>query len=210
MPLASRVASAGAKLALSQASVRLLSLVTMPLLTHLLAPAAYGIWALMGTVVSLAAMVAIAGMDMSYMRTCTGTVGQASRAAEAFAWQFALLSALTAGLAAAAVWFLIAPSFAVPQYLTGFVLLAVPFSVAGTMAQTRARLQERYWSLSFAIFIAGLLGALILRSLDSRAFRGTDLGRNIFRGVQRRDHGHDGQRRCACGLDTGDRAGIRG
>jgi O-antigen/teichoic acid export membrane protein len=156
MLLASRVASASAKLALSQASVRLLSLVTMPLLTHLLAPAAYGTAALMGTVVSLAAMVAIAGMDMSYMRTCTGTVGQATRAAEAFAWQFALLSALTAGLAAAAVWFLIAPSFAVPQYLTGFVLLAVLFSVANTMAQTRARLQERYWSLSFAIFVSGL------------------------------------------------------
>ena len=156
MPLASRFVSATAKLAFSQASVRIFSLVAMPLLTHLLAPAAYGTAALFATFVSLVAVVALAGMDMSYMRICTGTLGQGSRATEAFAWQFALLSALIAGLAAAAVWFLVAPSFAVPQYLAGFVLVAVLGCVANTMAQTRARLHERYWSLSLAIFASGL------------------------------------------------------
>lgn len=156
MALASRLASATAKLALGQASLRVLSLVTMPVLTRLLPPVAYGTAALLGTVVSLVAVLALAGMDVSYIRTCTHRGGADSRATEAFAWQFALRSALITGVAAAAVWYLIAPSFAVPRYLTGFVLLGVLSSVASAMAQTRARLQERYWRLSFAIFASGL------------------------------------------------------
>lgn len=168
MPLASRVASATSKLGLSQASVRLLSLITMPLLTRLLPPAAYGTAALMGTVVSLVAVFALAGVDMSYMRTCTGTMGPSACASETFAWQFALLSALLAGLVAAAVWFLVAPSVGAPRYLTGLVSLAVLGSVANSMAQTRARLRERYWALSLAICASGL--ATVVVSLSTAFF----------------------------------------
>jgi len=161
VPLASRIASATSKLGLSQASVRLLSLITMPLLTRLLPPAAYGTVALMGTVVSLVAVFALAGIDMSYMRTCTGTMGPFACAAETFAWQFALLSALLAGLVAGAVWFLAAPAVGVPKYLTSLVSLAVLGSVANSMAQTRARLRERYGGLSLAICASGLASAVV-------------------------------------------------
>jgi O-antigen/teichoic acid export membrane protein len=156
MALANRVASATAKLAFGQLLARAFSFITMPLLTHLLAPAAYGAVALLGTVVTLVPILALAGIDMSYVRIWTSSVGQVRRAVEAFAWHFALLSALVAGLAAAALWFIVAPFFAVPRYLTAFVLMAVVGSVASFMAQARARLHERYWSLALAIVATGV------------------------------------------------------
>jgi len=68
MTLVRRIASASAQLVLSNGLVRLLSLVTMPILTHLLSPTAYGTAAMAETFIALIAVFALAPMDISYAR----------------------------------------------------------------------------------------------------------------------------------------------
>lgn len=60
-----RLVSAMTQLTLSSGVVRLLSIVTMPILTALLSPQAYGVAALAGTVISLESVFGLAGVDMS-------------------------------------------------------------------------------------------------------------------------------------------------
>jgi O-antigen/teichoic acid export membrane protein len=68
MTFTRRLISATTQLTLSNGVVRLLSIVTMPILTALLSPQAYGVAALAGTVISLVSVFGLAGVDMSYAR----------------------------------------------------------------------------------------------------------------------------------------------
>ena len=68
MTFASRLFSATTQLTLSNGAVRLFSIVTMPILTALLSPQAYGVATLVGTVISLVSVFGLAGVDMSYAR----------------------------------------------------------------------------------------------------------------------------------------------
>ena len=68
MTFSQRVISGASQLTLSNGAVRLLSMVSMPILTRLLSPQAYGNAALAGTIISLMSVFALAGIDMSYTR----------------------------------------------------------------------------------------------------------------------------------------------
>ena len=68
MTFTRRVVSGTSLLTFSNGVVRLLSIVTMPILTGLLSPQAYGVAALAGTTISLDPVLALAGIDTSYLR----------------------------------------------------------------------------------------------------------------------------------------------
>lgn len=160
MSLSNRLVSAAWRLVVSSAGVRVLSLITMPVLTQLLAPSAFGIAALATTVVSLASVFGLAGMDMSYVRACTVKSSHLDKNVEAFAWRFVIGSGTLSVIGVASIWFVIAPLFDTPQYLWGFVGVGVASLVLSTMAQARARLSNKYPQLSAAIICAGVSSAL--------------------------------------------------
>lgn len=156
MTLAKRIASAAIQLMLSNALVRLLSLITMPILTHLLAPSAYGAAAMAGTLISLVSVFALAGMDMSYVRAYHSNSPTSGRFVESFAWRFALSVGIVSGVGVFACWRLIASAFSLPGYLGGLVGAGVVLSLAHTMAQARARLNNRYRAMSISTVVSGL------------------------------------------------------
>lgn len=147
-------------LSLGNVGARALSLVTMPLLTQWLSPDAYGEAAMVGTVVSLLSMFALAGIDVGYARHyCSGAVG-ASEAVEAFCWRWTLFLSLIAAFVGATVWVVgFGRWFDMRPELYPFVATGIFASALATMAQTRARLQIRYRQISLTQVSAGVLTA---------------------------------------------------
>jgi O-antigen/teichoic acid export membrane protein len=161
MSLSKRIASATIQLTLSNAFVRLLSLVTMPVLTHLLSPIAYGTATMAGTLISLISVFALAGMDMSYMRAYPSRSSPSGPVVEAFAWRFVLGAGLFAGLCVMVVWPLISPVFSLSGYLGVLVGAGIVLSLMNTMTQTRARLANRYREMSASIVVSGVGSAAV-------------------------------------------------
>ncbi len=166
MPPGSRIASAIAQLTLSNALVRLLSLVTMPVLTHLLAPSAYGIAAIVGTLISLVSVFALAGMDMSYIRSYHQEGSASGQAVEIYAWRYVLMGGVVVGVIVTLAWeFVISNLLVLPIYLAGFVGIGVLLAVSKELATIRARLNNRYRAMSLSIILAGIGTATISISL---------------------------------------------
>lgn len=139
----------------------MLSLVTMPILTHLLSPTSYGTAAIAGTFIALISVFALAGMDMSYIRAYHSNTPPAGQAIEIFSWRFALVAGSLSGLILALCWGRLSSFFELPGYLGGLLGAGIVVSLANTMAQTRARLNNRYREMSISIVASGLGTAFI-------------------------------------------------
>ena len=156
-----KLAAAVSWLSLGNVMARALSLITMPLLTRWLSPDAYGAAALVGTLVSLSGVFAIAGIDMGYARHAfSGHAGTAA-AVEVFCWRWVIAGAGTVALGAGALWWLAATRLGLSQGLAGFVVAGVFSSALMTMATTRARLQNRYARLTWVQFGTGCVTAAV-------------------------------------------------
>lgn len=159
--LAERIGAASLQLTLSNALVRLLSLVSMPILTHLLAPKAYGTAAMAGTIMSLISVIGLAGMDMSYIRAYHDTSLLPARSVEVYAWRYVLSAGLLSCIGIGVAWPVIAPAFSLPDELGGVVGIGILLCLAATMAQARARLNNRYQTMSISIVAAGIAGTAV-------------------------------------------------
>ena len=160
-----KIFSASLQLTTSRALVRLLSLVTMPILTHLLMPSAYGIVAIGGTLISLLSVFALTGMDMSYMRSFNDNSGASFKQVEIFAWHYVFVAGTIAALLLLIAWPIITSHISLPSYLGPLLGAGIIINLTNTMAQTRARLNSQYRPLSIAIIASGIGAAIISVSL---------------------------------------------
>ena len=159
MTFVRRLVSGTFQLTLSNGIVGLLAVVTMPILTALLSPQAYGVATLVGTVISLVSVFALAGIDMSYARAYHSARPPSGADVEHYCWRFAILAApLTALFAAIAWWFMNRDSVELDHRLAILVALGIIVSVAHTMAQTRARLVSKYRAIALTTIAAGIIG----------------------------------------------------
>lgn len=166
MTSTARLTKAVSWLGFGNAAVRALSLVTMPLLTRWLSPAAYGEAALVSTVVSLASVFALAGMDMSYSRHYFANDPADSDAIEIFCWRVVLGLTLVFAAVAALAWIGgISHWLGMNAGFVGFVTIGIAASALSTMAQTRARLQGRYRAIAVALWISGVAAAVTTLSV---------------------------------------------
>jgi len=162
MTFTRRVVSGTSQLTMSNGVVRLLSIVTMPILTGLLSPHAYGVAALAGTIISLASVLALAGIDTSYLRAYHSAEPPSGAVAEAYCWRFAILNALLAGALAAIAWhFFSGDSIDQDRRLWPLVAVGVILSVISTMAVVRALIAGRHRALAFTIVAAGVIGSAV-------------------------------------------------
>jgi O-antigen/teichoic acid export membrane protein len=160
MTLVKRLGIATARITLSNGLVRLLSLISMPILTHLLSTSAYGEAAMAGTVISLVSVIALAGMDMSYMRAYFSSNFDEREAVEYFSWRFTVFAGIIASACVVVSWPWFAARVALPRYLGWLVAAGTLFAMLGTMAQTRARLNDRYGGMSIAIVVSGVVSTV--------------------------------------------------
>lgn len=157
--LTRRVLSGALQLALSNAVVRLLPLVTIPILTRALSPQAYGVASLLTTTMSLVAVISLAGLDMSYARAYHSAHPPNGEAVEHYCWRLALVLAASSSLVAGAAWWLAAGAGTTPTARASMAILlslGIAGTVTGTMAQTRARLLGRYRALGVTIAVTGI------------------------------------------------------
>ena len=134
MTLVRRLAFGAAKLTVSNLAVRLLSIVSMPILTRLLDPSAYGTSAMAAAIVSFASVIALAGADVSYIRAYLSERTAPRSAVEIFTWHYALAAALIAAILTLASWWAISRALLLPFYAGWLVALSIVLSVALAMA----------------------------------------------------------------------------
>src|ERR1044071_1328506 len=158
MTFTQRILSGTSQLMVSNGAVRLLSVVSMPILTSLLSPQAYGVAALVGTVISLVSVVALAGIDMSYARLYNSAQPPNGMSVERYCWRFAVLCGLISALVAALGWWFFA-KHTIDQdgRLAVVVGLGIIFSVTCTMVLTRTRLAGRYGAMALTIIGTGII-----------------------------------------------------
>jgi O-antigen/teichoic acid export membrane protein len=162
MTFARRLISGTVQLTLSQGVVRLLSIVTMPIMTSLLTPQAYGVATLLGTVISLVSVFALAGIDVTYARAYHSSQPPSGAVVEFFCWRFAILASLITAALAAFVWWIIArDSVELDQSLAILLMSGIVLSVVNAMAQMRARLTNRYRAMALTIITGGIIGPLV-------------------------------------------------
>lgn len=141
-------------LTMSNVVARMLSLLTIPLLTSLLTPNAYGAAAMVVTLVGLLSCIALAGMDVSYMRSYQDATRYEPVRVERFVWRFVLGTMLAIALVAWFAWPSVSRYLALPDYLVYFVVLGIAANLAHTMVVVRARISQRYRLISIATLIS--------------------------------------------------------
>ena len=145
-----------AQLTLASLAVRLLSLVTVPVLTHLLPRAAYGNAAIASTLISLISVIGLAGADVSYIRGYHVNNAPSGLMVEVITWRFALVTAIAAAVLASFCWHVLSAILLLPSHLKWLVSIGVLLGVIAPMALARARLQGRNVSLTVATLCSGL------------------------------------------------------
>lgn len=162
MTFARRLIAGSTQLTLSNGVVRLLAIVTMPILTSLLSPQAYGVATLLGTVISLVSVFSLAGIDVSYARAYHSTQTPNGIDVEHFCWRFAIFSSLLMAAISAVAWVVITKNSADLDYwLALFLAPGIVFAAAHTMTQTRARLAGRYQAMALVIIVGGIIGPAV-------------------------------------------------
>lgn len=162
MSLTRHILTSSAQLTVANALARALGIISLPLLTRWLTPAAYGEAALASTLISLLSVIGLMGMDMSYSRSFLSRTPPNGSQAEAFCWRFATVAALVTGIAAAIVWLMHA--WSAPHSMPGLmalVFVGASGSLLLAMAQTRSRLHNRHARLAGAVAIGGIAATAI-------------------------------------------------
>jgi O-antigen/teichoic acid export membrane protein len=157
------VFSGALQLTLASVLIRLISLVSFPVLTHLLAPEAYGVAGLATTFVGIFTILGMAGQDSSYVK-CFHDADNYDRAAvDQFYSSYAWLAGGAAALLSCGAWLLFSQSRHVHSSdLVGvFVAIAVLGGVVTNFLQARARLIGAYTRLTIATFTAGISATFI-------------------------------------------------
>jgi O-antigen/teichoic acid export membrane protein len=161
MTFTRRVVSGSAQLTIGNGLVRLISIVTMPILTDWLSPESYGVAALAGTIVSIGSVIALAGIDTVYLRVYHSTQPPSGSSAEHFCWRFSVLNSLVAAMLSGIAWhFLSGHSVDPAHYLAILVAAGTLFSVLCTMSQLRALLDGRHRTLAIVTVVTGALAAM--------------------------------------------------
>ena len=140
-----------------------LTILMLPLLTALLPPELYGEAALAGTLISLASMLALAGMDVSYARAYFGAENASGAQVEMLIWRRGFWHALAAAVFAALIW-VVYSRFQLGMHteLASLVALGVFGTLFAALAQVRARLLGHYRRMAAGILIASLLGYAVI------------------------------------------------
>ena len=162
MSLAKQVIGGTGVITVAGGAARLLALLTLPILTRLLGPAPYGVAALVGTVIALASVLALLGIDMAYARFYLQEKESQRAAVERFCWQFAARGTIVIALLAAGGWYWLGGRWVDDHRgIAAYSVLAIGFSVAVSMMTTRVRLLGNYRRIAAALFVASVTSAVV-------------------------------------------------
>ncbi len=139
---------------------RLLSFATLPVLSAVLGPSAYGQSATVLSVVAIVTVIGVFGSDLSYTRLGVATNSADQAAVDRFFWSVIISIGLAVSAVAGLGLYFFNPA---PQidgvWVACFMVLAGVTAVSSSLAQTRARIQGRYTKIALATLGGSGLGA---------------------------------------------------
>lgn len=158
-----RVFSSALQLAIASAVIRLLSLLSFPVLTRLLSPAAYGVASLATTVISICTIFGVAGQDASLVKAYFDRDNYSQDAIDRFYYKYAWVGACCSGLIAAIIWWVMGDwnGQHTSILVSALVGLGTAGSVLSTFRQARTRLLDAYGRLVWGIVISGVVSTVI-------------------------------------------------
>lgn len=156
--LARSVLAGTGLIAAAGAAVKLIGLLSSPILTRLAGPSPYGVVALAGTISSLATTVALMGMDLSYARYFFEDAGQGRERVERFCWRFTLGTGAVMSILAGWVWRRTDDTSGSPWGIAAIVAASTFAAAVIAMATTRQRVRGRYTRISAATVSGSLVG----------------------------------------------------
>lgn len=158
MSITKRIFHATALVTVAQGIVRLFGIGSAPILTALLGPTPYGTMALINSITSLVATVALFGIETSYSRSYFGNDYADKLAVEQFCWRFAVGSAMSLALLACfVIWTTGSPIFWGDKNMLFVIWLIIVLNVMQVMALVRTRLLGNYRQLALTIIVSGAL-----------------------------------------------------
>jgi len=138
----------------------------MPILTGLLDPKAYGVANLVGSLISLISVFALAGIDVSYARAYHSIQPPNGIVVENYCWRYAITAGMIFAISAASAWcFFSLFSNELDGWLAIFLAIGIVLSVGQTMTQVRARLNGNYRAMSVALIANGITSAAVSISI---------------------------------------------
>lgn len=163
MTLAKQVIGGTSLITLAGVVSRLLSFITLPVLTPLLGPEPYGMAALVGTLVALGSTLALLGIDLPYTRFFLQEDTVTRLFVERFCWRFALIGSVSYALLIGIGWYFFGHYWLPSHYqiVAVYSLLAIILSVAVTMATVRVRLAGHYHKVALAVISAAAVSVLV-------------------------------------------------
>lgn len=163
MSITKRIIGGTSVITLGGISARLITFITLPILTQLLGPEPYGALALVSTGVSLGAVIAMLGIDMAYARFYLQEASDLREDVELFCWRFSAVGAAIIAVLQATIWYFIGDRWAPNDHkvIALYSFFALSLTVAVAMATTRARLSGKYLKIAISFFVSAAVGASI-------------------------------------------------
>jgi O-antigen/teichoic acid export membrane protein len=151
------------KLSIASVAIRLLSLLTFPILTRILSPEHYGIASLATTFIGIFTILAIAGQDSSYVKSFHDNKNYSPGSVDTFYAKYAWNSGLLASGLSIILWLLYTKWQVIESspLVSVFIGLGVLGSVLASFSQVRARLLDKYNVLTIAVLLSGVTSALL-------------------------------------------------
>lgn len=156
--LARSVLAGTGLMAVAGMAVKLLGLLSSPILTRLVGPEPYGVVALAGTISSFATTVAMMGVDLSYTRYFFEGESARGEQVERFSWRFSIGTGLFMSILAGCAWWLLDASSGSPGGLGAIVAASTIVAVGIAMATTRRRVLGDYTRIAAATAAGSAIG----------------------------------------------------
>ena len=173
--LSKRVFRSGAVLALANGVARALAMLCYLQLSRWLAPATFGIYSLVSSLVGIGTTIGLQGLDLAYSRYIRNPRDKRYRYEEAFLLKRATKSAILSGAIFAFIWILLTDIRGQHGDITIemlYIALTITISVLATMIAARARTQQCYSKISIAMIAGAAVGALLSLSVAFAGYRG--------------------------------------
>lgn len=162
MSFARRVIGGTGVITVAGVTSRVLSFLTVPILSRLLGPEPYGIAALVGTAVALGSTLGLLGIDMAYARFFFQEAATRRKEVERFCWRFAGMGALTSATILGCLWYVFGWRWVEGhRAVAAYAAIAILASAASTMAITRVRLSGSYSRVAVALTCAAISSVLV-------------------------------------------------
>lgn len=154
MANARRFFTDGLIILIGQGLSRGLGVLLLPILTMVFLPAQFGMSALATSYVSFISVIALLGLDLTYLQAIPGSAKQEAEATERVIWTLALVLAVFAALTGSAAWWVWGKQ--TPESAP-WLALGIFSTMIFSVCQSQMKVARQYLRLAFALSTGGLV-----------------------------------------------------